>query len=122
VLFRSMQHPNIAEVAAVSTPDPTKGETLAILATPKVGVEFDKQKLIEEIKNLVRKELGPIAVIGQVHIVDKLPRTRTGKIMRRVIRAVILGSEIGDVSTLEDEAGVEEVKKAVEELRKRISA
>ena len=117
-----MQHPNIAEVAAVSTPDPTKGETLAILATPKVGVEFDKQKLIEEIKNLVRKELGPIAVIGQVHIVDKLPRTRTGKIMRRVIRAVILGSEIGDVSTLEDEAGVEEVKKAVEELRKRISA
>lgn len=116
-----MKHPAIAEVAAVAIPDPTKGETIAILATPKVGVEVDKNSLIDEIKGLVKRELGPVAVIGQVHIVDKLPRTRTGKIMRRVIRAVIQGTELGDLSTLEDEAGVEEITRAVKELRREIT-
>ncbi len=113
-----MQHPAIAEVAVVATPDPTKGETLAILVTPKIGMSMYKEKLVEEVKSLVRRELGPVAVIGQVHIVDKLPRTRTGKIMRRVIRAMIQDQELGDLSTLEDMTGIEEIKKTLKSLRK----
>jgi pantothenate kinase len=57
-----------------------------------------------------------VAVIGTVYVVDRLPRTRTGKIMRRVLRAVLTGSQLGDLSTLEDEASVEEVRAAVESL------
>jgi pantothenate kinase len=57
-----------------------------------------------------------VAVIGSVYVVDRLPRTRTGKIMRRVLRAVLTGSQLGDLSTLEDEASVEEVRAAVESL------
>jgi len=56
----------------------------------------------EELKIHVRNELGPIAVPDEVEFVEKLPKTRSGKIMRRILRAKELGLEIGDVSTLED--------------------
>ncbi len=115
-----MQHPAVAEAAVVSVPDPQKGDVIAILATPKVGLAVDKEKTADEIRQLIRREIGPVAVIGYVNIVDKLPRTRTGKIMRRVIRAVLLNQDAGDVSTLEDESSVEEVRKAIEELRKAL--
>jgi len=110
------RHPAIAEVAAVSVPDLVRGEVLAVFVTPKKDVSFEPQRLAEEVRELVRKEVGPVAVIGSVYVVDRLPRTRTGKIMRRVLRAVLAGSQPGDLSTLEDEASVEEVRAAVESL------
>jgi len=64
--------------------------------------------------------MGPI-VTPEVHFVDKLPKTRSGKVMRRVIKAVMLGQSAGDISTLEDEASMEEIKKAVEEFKKALS-
>jgi acyl-coenzyme A synthetase/AMP-(fatty) acid ligase len=110
------KHPAIAEAAAVSVPDPVRGEVLAVFVTPRKDVSFEPQRLAEEVRELVRKEVGPVAVIGSVYVVDRLPRTRTGKIMRRVLRAVLTGSQLGDLSTLEDEASVEEVRAAVESL------
>jgi acyl-coenzyme A synthetase/AMP-(fatty) acid ligase len=110
------KHPAIAEAAAVSVPDLVRGEVLAVFVTPRKDVSFEPQRLAEEVRELVRKEVGPVAVIGSVYVVDRLPRTRTGKIMRRVLRAVLTGSQLGDLSTLEDEASVEEVRAAVESL------
>ena len=65
----------------------------------------------------VRKDLGPLAVIGELNFVDMLPKTRSGKIMRRVLRAVILNKDPGDISTIEDEGSVEEAREAWQQLR-----
>ena len=67
--------------------------------------------LREEIKKYVRKEIGPIATPDEIFFVDKIPKTRSGKIMRRVIRALVSGKDLGDLTTLEDPTAVEEVKK-----------
>ena len=68
----------------------------------------------------VRQELGPIAVIGELNFVSMLPKTRSGKIMRRVFRAVIADQDPGDVSTIEDEASVEEARAAWRRMRAEI--
>ena len=69
----------------------------------------------------VRDELGPVAVIGQVTFVDLLPKTRSGKIMRRVLKAVVAGVDPGDISTIEDEGSVEEARQAVAGLQAGIA-
>ena len=66
----------------------------------------------------MRSTIGPIAVPDEVYFVTKLPKTRSGKIMRRVLKAVANNASIGDLTTLEDEASVEEVIKSYEELKK----
>jgi acetyl-CoA synthetase len=65
----------------------------------------------------VRSELGPIAVIGELNFVDMLPKTRSGKIMRRVLKAVTLGKDPGDISTIEDEGSVEEAREAFNAIK-----
>ncbi|KPV47415.1 hypothetical protein SE19_01155, partial [Acidiplasma aeolicum] len=67
-------------------------------------------ELIEKIKRKVRNDLGPIMVPEEIHIVNSLPKTRSGKIMRRLIRSVYLGEEYGDTSTLENEASLNDIK------------
>jgi acetyl-CoA synthetase len=66
----------------------------------------------QELRNLVRKTLGPIVIIGDMYFVSKLPKTRSGKIMRRVIRAIITDKPLGDYSTIEDETSIDELKQA----------
>ncbi len=65
----------------------------------------------------MRHELDLVAVIGEIHFVSSLPKTRSGKIMRRVLRAITLGREPGDVSTIEDEGSVDEAREAWRELK-----
>ncbi|MCS6954950.1 MAG: hypothetical protein NZM44_01150, partial [Candidatus Calescibacterium sp.] len=60
-------------------------------------------------------------VFSSIFFVDKLPKTRSGKIMRRLLKSIIIGKELGDVTTLEEEASVEEIKKAYEEVKQSIS-
>jgi acetyl-CoA synthetase len=60
----------------------------------------------------VRRELGPVAVIGELNFVGMLPKTRSGKLMRRVLKAVILDRDPGDITTIEDEGSVEETRQA----------
>jgi acetyl-CoA synthetase len=74
-------------------------------------------QLKEELRATVRGELGPVAVIGDLNFVRSLPKTRSGKIMRRVLRAVTLGRDPGDITTLEDEGSVEEARQAWKEIR-----
>jgi len=113
-----LEHPLVAEAAVVGVPDEVRGTVLAVFVVPRMDVEVDRGRLAEEVRQLIRKKYGPIAVLRGVYVVDKLPKTRTGKILRRVLRAVLTGQELGDLSTLEDEAGVEEVRRAVEEFRR----
>jgi acetyl-CoA synthetase len=70
----------------------------------------------------VRHELGPVAVIGELNFVSMLPKTRSGKIMRRVLKSVILGRDPGDITTIEDEGSVEEAREAWRRMTEEIAA
>jgi len=78
-------------------------------------------ELRQQLRVVVRHELGPVAVIGEINFVASLPKTRSGKIMRRVLRAVTLGRNPGDISTIEDEGSVSEARQAWETMRREIS-
>ena len=102
--------PEVAEAAVVGKPDPLKGQVLVAYVVLRTGNDRSKE-LVDQLKKHVRTEIGPIAVPETIYITDKLPKTRSGKIMRRVIRALVSGQEIGDTTTLEDPGAVEEVRK-----------
>ena len=78
-------------------------------------------QLQQELIRTVRQELGPIAVIGEVNFVDTLPKTRSGKIMRRVFKAIILDRDPGDITTIEDEGSVEEARQVWKRLKEQIN-
>jgi acetyl-CoA synthetase len=114
-----VSHEAVIEAAVASKPDPIKGDSVVIFATLKQGVE-PSPEIKNKIKQHIRKTLGPVATPDEIYFVAKLPKTRSGKIMRRVLKAVASGTKIGDLTTLEDEVSVEEVKKAYEELQKKV--
>ncbi|NYE57345.1 acetate--CoA ligase [Carboxydothermus ferrireducens] len=96
-----VSHPAVAEAAAVGVPDPLKGEILKAFVILKIGAA-PSEELAKELIEHVKKELGPIVVIGELKFVDKLPKTRSGKIMRRVLKAQEMGVDPGDLTTLEE--------------------
>jgi acetyl-CoA synthetase len=103
------EHSKVAEAAVVSRPHPVKGECLYCFITPNQNESFD-QKLVNELKVLVRERIGPFAQPDVIQNAPGLPKTRSGKIMRRVLRKVALNDrEVGDISTLADEAIVEQL-------------
>jgi acetyl-CoA synthetase len=107
-----LQNPCVAETAVVGRPDPLRGETACALVVLKAGNE-PSESLGHSLKELVKKTLGPIVIVSDVFFVGKLPKTRSGKIMRRLIKAIIMDKPLEDYSTIEDETAIEEVKKAV---------
>jgi acetyl-CoA synthetase len=112
-------HPAVAEAGVASIPDPIKGEAIVIFVILKEG--FSPSSVLKaEIKELIRKWIGPVATPEDIYFVSKLPKTRSGKIMRRILRAVATSASIGDLTTLEDESSVEEVRKVYEELKKEV--
>nr|WP_319372529.1 acetate--CoA ligase [uncultured Methanobacterium sp.] len=94
-------HPAVAEAAVIGKSDPIKGEVIKAFIILREGYHL-KTQLIEELKKHVRYELGPVAVLGEIVQVDSLPKTRSGKIMRRILRAQEMGEDLGDTSTLEE--------------------
>jgi len=111
-----VSHPSVAEAAVAGRPDPVKGESIVAFVTLR-KVADPSNHLSEELKQHVRKMIGPIATPESIYFAQHLPKTRSGKIMRRVIKAVASGGPIGDLSTLEDGASVEEVRQAIEALQ-----
>ena len=91
----------VAEAAVIGKPHEIKGQSIKAFVILKQGVE-KSEVLSQTLKGHVRNELGAIGVPDEIEFVDKLPKTRSGKIMRRVLKAKELGTEVGDVSTLED--------------------
>jgi acetyl-CoA synthetase len=97
-----VSHPSVAEAAAVGRADDTKGSAIVVFATLKSGVKH-YPGLNQELKNFMGKELGAIAKPDEVRISEALPKTRSGKIMRRLLKQVACGMEVkGDMTTLED--------------------
>ena len=96
-----VSHPAVAEAAVIGKSDPIKGQVIKAFLILREGYQL-KTKLIEELNRHVRYELGPVAVIGEMEQVESLPKTRSGKIMRRVLRAKEAGEDLGDTSTLEE--------------------
>jgi acetyl-CoA synthetase len=102
-------HEKITESAVVGVPDEIKGEV------PVVFVVYKGEKAPSEIKNevinLIKKQIGPIALPKEVYLVEDLPKTRSGKIMRRILKRLFTGEELGDLSTLANPESVEKIKK-----------
>src|SRR2546425_5426054 len=105
-----VSHPKVAEAAVVGRPHPLKGQALVAYVVLKSGYKRS-DALRAELKKHVRAAIGSIAVPDEIYITEKLPKTRSGKIMRRVIRSVVSGQEIGDTTTLEDQGAVDEGRK-----------
>lgn len=109
--------PFAAEAAVVGMEDPIKGEVIVLFVILKEGNKPDdvlRKKIIESI----RSQIGPFATPKEIYFVEKLPKTRSGKIMRRILKAIVQNKPIGDITTLEDEASVSEIKTAYEEFKK----
>ena len=97
-----VSHPAVAEAAVVGRPDDLKGESIVAFVTLEAGRDGD-DTLLGALRDHVGEEIGPIARPDAIRFSDALPKTRSGKIMRRILRAVAAGQEVsGDTSTLED--------------------
>jgi acetyl-CoA synthetase len=111
-----IKHPAVAECGVVGRPDETRGEVISAFVLLKHG-HLPSDGLRRELLQTVRRELGAVAVIGELNFVAMLPKTRSGKIMRRVLKAVVLNVDPGDITTIEDEGSVEEARQAWNQLK-----
>jgi len=96
-----VEHPAVAEAGVIGKPDPVRGEVIKAFISLRAGYEPSDQ-LMEEIKKFVKEGLAAHAAPREIEFRDKLPKTRSGKIMRRVLKAWELGLPTGDLSTMED--------------------
>jgi len=105
------RHPNVVECAVVSKPDEIKGEV------PVAFVILKDREPSEELKNEIKKTvdncIGPIARPEQIFFVEDVPKTRSGKIMRRILKNLLVGKDIGNITTLNNPESVEKIKKVI---------
>ena len=105
-----VSHPAVAEAAVVSKPDELKGEDIVAFVTLE-GTHQPSEQLSKELKQHVVQEIGAIARPGEIRFTDALPKTRSGKIMRRLLRNLAAGQEVaGDTSTLEDRGVLDKLR------------
>jgi acetyl-CoA synthetase len=115
-----VSHGDIAEAAVCGIPDEIKGEVIVAFVVLKHNAKNDTDSLRTELVEIVRSGIGPIATPHQIYFVTKLPKTRSGKIMRRVLKAIAANEKVGDVSTLEDSTSVKDVQDAFTELNSTV--
>lgn len=114
-----VSHPDVAESAACGIPDEIKGEAIIAFVVLKQGID-NSDILEKQLVDKIRTDIGAIATPKQIYFVSKLPKTRSGKIMRRLLKAIGNNEKIGDVSTLEDGAAVTEVQNIFNKFQKSI--
>jgi acetyl-CoA synthetase len=114
-----LHHPAVAEAGVTGRPDQLRGEVISAFVV--LRTESDRSvKMKQELLATVREQLGPVVVIGDINFVSMLPKTRSGKIIRRVLKAVTLGKDPGDISTIEDEGSVAEARQAWKAMTEEI--
>jgi len=101
-------HPAVAEAAAIGVPDPVKGEALVVFVVLKPGVS-DSPELRQALAHRVAEDLGKALAPHAVEIVSELPKTRNAKVLRRVVRSVYLGTDPGDLSSLENHGAIDAI-------------
>ena len=116
-----LKHTAVAEAGVTGRPDELRGEVIAAFVALKEDFE-PSDDLRKELLATVRADLGPVAVIGDLNFVTTLPKTRSGKIMRRVLKAVTLGTDPGDITTIEEEGSVEDARQAWEAMRAELGS
>ncbi len=114
-----LRHPAVAEAGVTGRPDEVRGDVISAFVVLRQGYQ-PSSALAQELIATVREELGPVAVVGDLHFVHMLPKTRSGKIMRRVLKAVTLDKDPGDISTIEEEASVEEAREAWRSMKSEV--
>lgn len=114
-----VSHESIAEAAVTSKPDKTKGESIIAFLVLRSNFTVNDD-LKSNLNDHIRNNVGPIAIPDKIYFVDKLPKTRSGKIMRRLLKSICNNSPITDISTLEDESSIDEIKKAYSEMIDKI--
>ena len=105
-----VSHPSVSEAAVVGYPHDIKGSGLYCYVSLNVGI-LSSEELVKELKNTIREKIGPIATPDFIHITSGLPKTRSGKIMRRILRKIASNdfSNLGDTSTLADPSVVDDL-------------
>jgi len=116
-----VSHNSVAESAVCGIPDEIKGESIIAFVVLKENFTTQIDVLRSELIETIRNDIGPIATPSEFYFVTKLPKTRSGKIMRRLLKSIAKKEKIGDISTLEDGAAVEEVQSAFDELQSTIN-
>ena len=114
-----LKHPAVAEVGVTGRPDPLRGEAISAFVVLRQR-HVPSDQLRRELLATVRETLGPLAVVGEIQFVNLLPKTRSGKIMRRVLKAVVLDKDPGDITTIEDAGSVDEARQAWQQLKQAI--
>ncbi len=109
----------VAEAGVTGRPDELRGEVISGFIVLKQGREPSEQ-LRKDLIATVRQQMGAVAVIGEVNFVSSLPKTRSGKIMRRVLKAITNGADPGDITTIEDEGSVDDARQAWTQMRKEL--
>ena len=109
-----VEHPTVAEAAVIGIPHELKGEALAAFVTLRTGVKSD-ERLLGQLRDFVVRKIGALAKPEKIIIAADLPKTRSGKIMRRLLRDVALGKVLGDTTTLSDPEVVNRIKRKYEE-------
>ena len=111
-----VSHPSVVESAVCGIPDDVKGEAIIAFVVLRQGVlDDDHDVLREELFSKIRADIGAVATPKEIHFVSRLPKTRSGKIMRRLFKAIANNEKIGDVSTMEEDgaAAISEIQKAL---------
>jgi acetyl-CoA synthetase len=114
-----ISHKAVGEAAVTSKYNEIKGESIIAFLVLKSGFVSSEQ-LNKEMNEHIRNTIGPIAIAEKIYFVNKLPKTRSGKIMRRLLRSIVNKETIGDITTLEDEASIEEIIHEINEINKYI--
>ena len=116
-----VSHDDVAESAVCGIPDEVKGEVIIAFVVLKHNVPTSTIELEKQLMIKIRNGVGAIASPKQIYFVSKLPKTRSGKIMRRLLKSIANNEIIGDVSTLEDGTAVTEVQSVFNEIQKTIN-
>ncbi len=114
-----VSHPAVAEAAVMGKEDAVKGEVPVAFVTLRTGFSPSDQLTADLIKH-IRTTIGPIATPDAIVVVNRLPKTRSGKIMRRLLKAVLTGNPLGDTSTIEDAGSIDDIKATYAELQKQL--